>query len=261
MLDLCALWVGGFLTKLASACLNSAVKVGHPVYLYTYYPVPNPPPGVVLRNARDILPENRMLRFRGKGSFALGSDIFRYELQRQKAGCWIDTDVFILRPIILDSPCLFGWEDRNSINSAVLYLKHDSSLLSDLLDLVYSHPVIPPWWPIEEQIKQRYLGSENRARPLEYLDWGVIGPQAVTYYAGRHNLAHIAKPTDVYYPFHWSEAKFLFDPTFDIDSHITQNTCAVHLWNTLIQDFMKQKPAPGSFMSQVFSFLPDNYPS
>jgi hypothetical protein len=202
-----------------------------------------------------------MLRFRGKGSFALGSDLFRYELQRQKAGCWIDTDVFILKPIDLDSPCLFGWEDKNSINSAVLFLEHNSPLLSDLLTLVYSNPVIPPWWPIEEQIKQKYLGFENRARSLEHLDWGVIGPQAVTYYAYRHNLAHIAKPVEVFYPFHWSEAQCLFDPTFDICSRITPNTCAVHLWNTLIQDFMDQEPAPGSFMSYVYSFVPSNFQS
>jgi hypothetical protein len=258
MLDLCALWVGGTLSKLEIACLSSAVKVGHAVYLYTYAPVPNPPPGVILRSAHDILPENRLLRFRGNGSFALGSDLFRYELLKQRAGCWIDTDVFFLKPLELDGPCLFGWEDEKSINSAVLFLEHDSPLLSDLLNFAYSDPVIPPWWSFEKQIRQKNLSYENKALSLEQLDWGIIGPKAMTHYVHRHNLAHLAKPVEVFYPFHWTEAKRSFDPAFDLFDRITENTCAVHLWNNAIQDLKNQEPASGSFMSYVYSFLPNN---
>jgi hypothetical protein len=193
-----------------------------------------------------------MVRFRGNGSLALGSDLFRYELLKRRLGCWIDADVFFLRALTIDNQCLFGWEDEQSINSAVLYLEHDSSILADLLTFSYSNPMIPPWWSAEEQSKQKGLADEGRALSMERLHWGIIGPKALTHYARQHGLATLARPIEALYPLHWTEARRSFDPAFNLFERFSDNTCAVHLWNHLIQDLKVLAPPPGSFLSYVY---------
>ena len=60
--DLCALWVGGELSYIERLCLASMLDIGHKVALYTYEGVPNAPSGVDLRDAREVMPQNMMVR-------------------------------------------------------------------------------------------------------------------------------------------------------------------------------------------------------
>jgi hypothetical protein len=51
-------WAYGKLSKLEELSLISFVKQGYEVNLWTYGDMPNPPKGVFVKDARDILPEN-----------------------------------------------------------------------------------------------------------------------------------------------------------------------------------------------------------
>src|SRR5436190_923323 len=108
-----ALWVEGRLGYIERACLSSAVQVGHHVVLYTYGGVDAVPEGITVLDASEILPPERMLRHKGNGSFALGSDIFRLELLKRDLGYWVDADVYFLKPLErCEDSYVFGWEDE-----------------------------------------------------------------------------------------------------------------------------------------------------
>ncbi len=139
------LWVHGSLSYIEQVCLVSALSVGHKVRLYTYEEVKNVPKGIEVQDANSILPRKYMLKHKQKQNYALGSDIFRYELQSLGKGIWIDTDVYFLKPIQIDSDIIFGWEDEGLINGAVLYLAPNTKILQLIQKFFSSEPVIAPW--------------------------------------------------------------------------------------------------------------------
>jgi Alpha 1,4-glycosyltransferase conserved region len=245
------LWVEGSLGYIEQVSLASAIAVGHKVRLYRYGAVTNVPKGVELEDANLILPRSKILQYRENSSYALGANLFRYELLRHGKGLWVDTDVYFLRPIELDSSVIFGWEDERYINNAILYFTPESEVL-DLLDqLIKSEPIVPLWWTQEEQELQKNLYLNGQHRILEDLPWATIGPKAITYFAKKMGIDHLAKPCDVFYPIHWTSAKKLFDPNFDYKQLITENTLTVHMWNHLIKDLKSNSPQPGSFIYNV----------
>jgi hypothetical protein len=229
-----ALWAGGDLSYIERLCLTSALRVGHEVDLYTYGPISNVPQGISLKDAREVLPEDLMVRHKTQNSFALGSDIFRLMLQKQGRGCYIDCDVLLLKPIP-DEEYVFGWQDTDSINGAVLRLPSDSPIIADILAMITSKPIVPPWWKRRARWRQQRNWLRGKDMPLEKMSWGVIGPVAITFFAQRNGLAPRAKPVEVFYPNHWSKALDIFDPAADIRSRLTEDTVAVHLWHNLIK--------------------------
>ena len=62
-----SLWVGDRLGYLEQVCLVSAAAVGHPVTLYSYTPdrLKGVPPGIELRDAREVMPEERVVKYAG----------------------------------------------------------------------------------------------------------------------------------------------------------------------------------------------------
>jgi hypothetical protein len=247
-----ALWVGGSLGRVEHVCLASALAVGHSVSLYTYHGVTNAPGGIDILDAREVLLEHRLARYGFNGSFALGSNIFRYELMRRGLGCWIDADVYFLQPLMFDADAhIFGWEDEQYIGSAVLQIPQKSPLLADLLAFVNSKPVVPPWWTLKKRLRQRLLAIQGRARKLEDLPWGTAGPRALTHYIKKNGMtAHAAGP-EVFYPIHWSQAEDIFASAATVRSRFTSRTKTVHLWNARIQHRKDGAIAPSCFFAEI----------
>lgn len=251
-LRLNALWVGGSLGYLEQACLASAVAVGHPVSLYTYHGISNVPASIDVRDARDVLPQERLIHNKATGSVALGSDIFRYELMRHGLGCWIDADVYFLKPLTFgDDRLVCGFEDEQAVCSAILQIPQHSPLLADLLAFVNADPVIPPWWPLDEQERQQKLAMQGRALKLEDMPWGTAGPKALTHFIGKNGLTAEVTPREVFYPLHWSEAGRLFLPDGRVEENFTPQTRAIHLWNAMIQRQKNADIDPASFIAEI----------
>ena len=247
-----ALWVGGSLGRVEKTCLASALAVGHSVSLYTYHGVTNTPRGIDILDAREVLPEHRLIRYKGTGSFALGSNIFRYELMRRGLGCWIDADVYFLQPLKFAADLhIFGWEDEQYVGSAVLHIPQNSPLLTDLLVFVSSNPVVPPWWTPYKRLRRRIVAMLGRAPKLEDLPWGTVGPRALTYYIKKNRLTAHAVDPDVFYPIHWSQAEDIFAPDAAVQSRFTSRTKTVHLWNARIEHRKDGEVAPSSFFAEI----------
>lgn len=246
-----SLWIGEQLGSVERACLRSVLRHGQPLTLYCYSRPEGIPDGVEVADAAAILPRDRVFRHRS-GSFAPFSDWFRYEAQRLGLGTWVDTDVYCLAPIPMDRESLFGEQQPGRINNAVLRLPSDSPLLPPLLALFDGNSV-PPWLRLRDsilsQIARRIRGRIDVGR----LPWGSTGPEALTALAKAHGLAGNALPPRIFYPVPWEEADWIRDPSVPLESRVSEDTVAIHLWNDRIRQF-KDSPAPrGSFLHRLQS--------
>ncbi|MEI6739466.1 MAG: glycosyltransferase [Gemmatimonadaceae bacterium] len=92
-----AFWAYGPLSNLERVCVASFHAQGFDVQLWTYGDLPNAPPGITVRDARDILPESAVF-LNQAGSYASFSDLFRYATLHRYGGLYADTDVIALQP-------------------------------------------------------------------------------------------------------------------------------------------------------------------
>jgi len=237
-------------TYIERLCLKSMLTAGHPVDLYTFDESVDVPEGVTVRDASEIMPRNQVL-FHQSGSPALFSDLFRYSGLRRGLGTWVDADVLLLRPIVDLGEYILGWQDDRFINGAILRLPPDSGIFAYVDKLVNARVPVPPYWPLRKKIRQLARGCFGRHRPLERLDWGVIGPKALTHFALKNGLAKLAQPTDVFYPLGWRDVRTLFDPAAHIESRFTARTRAVHLYNFQLREDKLKPPPQGSFIARI----------
>jgi len=109
------LWIGSTLSSLELLTIQSFIDNGHEFHLWLYYQMATPlPSGTVVKDARNVLPSERIFRYKysdqfghGKGSLAGFSDIFRYKLLHDYGGWWVDMDVTCLKPLDFPSTYVF----------------------------------------------------------------------------------------------------------------------------------------------------------
>jgi len=103
-------WTGSPLSRMERAALQSYVNVGHMVHIYTYNPLAEfrkqVPKKVHVHDAREILPESAVFKYKeredvGKRADAFRflpfSDLFRFTMLKKMGGAWIDLDIFLTR--------------------------------------------------------------------------------------------------------------------------------------------------------------------
>lgn len=120
-------WSDAPLSLLERACLVSWVATGHRVHLFTHDPIPTLRAQipqqirahVEVLNADVVLSRSKKFAYKGAApkskradAFAAlpFSDLFRYEMLRQRGGWWIDMDIILLRKIparVLRAPYCF----------------------------------------------------------------------------------------------------------------------------------------------------------
>lgn len=97
------LWVEGRLSTMERLSLRSFLCNGYEVHLYAYGPVYGLPCGIKVFDAREVLADQYLALAPGVtgNSYAYFSDLFRYELLRQRGGWWFDLDMVCVRHL----PC------------------------------------------------------------------------------------------------------------------------------------------------------------
>lgn len=90
------LWVRGQLSNFERMSINSFIKHGYELNLWTYDTIDNVPTGAIVRDAREIYDENAIF-LNQEGSLAGFSDLFRYKLLNTVGGLWADSDVIALK--------------------------------------------------------------------------------------------------------------------------------------------------------------------
>lgn len=235
--DIHALWVGENLGRLARCCLMSFIQQGHNVVLHVYNDIKDVPSGVKLADANQIINKSKIIKHKKTGSYALFSDIFRYELMRslKGKGVYVDCDVYCIRPI-LQEDYIVAFEDDNKINGAVLALPENSVVLDHLLKAAYDPYFIPPWYSKNKRLRFKIKKILGFSKHISDMPWGVIGPEAITYYFHKNNLLSLVKPMDYYYPIHYQCISKLLDPDLTIDDLVTYRTKCVHLYNEMLKN-------------------------
>jgi hypothetical protein len=248
--DIClTLWIGPKLGRVERACLRSLMRQGHRVALYCYRPVEGVPAGVELRDGATILAEDRIIRHRS-GSVALFANWFRYELMRHGPGIWVDTDQYLIAPIVPRRPHLFGWQDTDMIANGVLRIPEDSPLLGELIE-IFEERTIPFWLPRRERIAAWLRRLATGRTGLSRMPWGSAGPHALTAIARKHGKLDEALAPSVFFPVHYRHADWIRDPARPLEAVLKADTVGVHLWNERIRTW-KEEPAPaGSFLARL----------
>ncbi|SDU37887.1 hypothetical protein [Stappia sp. ES.058] len=159
------LWVAGELCRLGQISCASFLAHGYDLQLWSYGGLTNAPDGVTLREAREILPENRIFRY-ANGSLAGFANLFRYAVLARHGGLWADTDVLCmiaedeLRTTAPDGFLVterIRGKRRVQINNNVIF--HPVPRRGDVIDLAF-----------------RFAEGYDPAR----LKWGDCGPKLLT---------------------------------------------------------------------------------
>ena len=135
------LWIGESLSPMEQLSIQSFLSHGHDYHLYAYGSVANIPAGTILKDAREILAENKVFTRQsgwGKGSYAVFADIFRYQLLHQRGGWWVDTDVVCIKSFDFEEDYVIAssYEGKwgSPANNCVLKIPANSKLSRYLVD-------------------------------------------------------------------------------------------------------------------------------
>lgn len=243
------LWIGGALGRVERACLMSMLRQGHQVTLYCYGEVANVPAGVVVADAAEIIAADRVVRY-PDGSAALFANWFRYELMRLGRGIWLDTDIYLLKPLDSMPPYLFAYEAPGMINNAVLRLPSEAAILTRLLE-PFEQQAIPSWLSWRERCKAWLRLRRDGHTGVAMMPHGATGPRALTALLRDYQLSDWALPIETFYPIHYSHAEWIVDPSTTLEQMVGPDTVAVHLWNKRIELFKELEAAPGSFLERL----------
>ena len=245
-----ALWIGESLPAYLAGCLASFLRLGHRVVLHSYEPVEGLPAGTETADAARVLPREKVFlhhRTRGLSAF---SDHFRYRVLQDCGGTWIDTDIYLLRPISDPAPVLFAMNEPTVIGAGLLRLPPGHPLLCDLLGIFEHQPHRLPWL-LPSTRRRAWLRRHLLRRPYYAVTpIGSTGPGALTWLVKRHGLEERALPTAAICPVPWEEANCFARADFDVRPLLGPETLGIHLWNDVLRH-RAEPPEPGSLMARI----------
>jgi hypothetical protein len=228
-------WHGPPLDPYRLLCLRSFVARGHAVELFTYDDIAVPD-WIVRRDAREIWPDDRVLRYRsgdGTGSPALHANLFRCALLNRLGGWWVDTDVILLQPGLPGDMFFFAREDEPYLNNAIIKFPAGHPLLADAVDYC--------------------------SRTGEAAVWGQTGPRLLTRLVIEHELTIHARAAHVTCPVPWWDIEALFDPgRRDEVRERAGGSTFIHLCSEMWRRAgvpMDHAPPRGSFLDGLITHL------
>ena len=178
------LWIGDQLSVVEKLCLTSLVRHGMEPVFYQYTEVLGVPPGVEVRDGREIVPSANLYRTEDRKSYATFSDYFRYRMLLQEDYYWVDADVYAMGPIKFQDDYLAAWMPPY-INNAVFSLPKSSPTLEHLISISEKPNIDLPWlhrWQADLAGKADTQGNLKR----EDLPYKALGPMAVTWLMKYH---------------------------------------------------------------------------
>lgn len=84
------------------------------------------------------------------------------------------------------------------------------------------------------------------------MPWGVIGPDAITYFLNELNLNNQVQPIDVFYPVHYQCIHQLIDPDLKIEDVTSSRTVCVHLYNEMLRNIDIDNIDQNSILAKMF---------
>jgi hypothetical protein len=203
------LWVSGELSPLEQLSIASFLRHGHAYHLYTYGDVRHSPPGTVIRDGREILPESRIFQYREHATVSGFANFFRYKLLLERGGWWVDTDTVCLRPFDFPQAYVFSSELAKGqvvVNCGAIKAPRYSAVME------YA-------WSVCEQ------------RDPGALVWGEVGPRLMGESVRRLSLDAFVMRPECFCPIGYYEWASVLDAARDWTWG--DEVYAVHLWNDM----------------------------
>ena len=204
-----SLWIGGDLSDMERLSIKSFLKYGHPYHLYTYHPVGGVPPGVVVKDANEII--NAVDIFLVRGGYSSFSDFFRWKLVRDKGGWWVDADAVCLRPLDFDLEYVFIG-GRGLPGS-------DDCITSGLFKAPAHSPIMEWGWV-------QCLNMQPAT-----MTWGQAGPPLFTEAVHKFGLLDAIVPGRLFFPVFYTKAPGAFTGPNTSDDY--GDAYSVHLFNEI----------------------------
>ena len=189
----------GNLGTMEKMCINSYLKQGHVFHLFSY---PSQwqgisldilkAPGFKLRDAKNIVPEDRIRLFPWVSIF---SDFFRYALLNKNGGWWVDMDTICLKPFDdLTADYVFARDN----------LGHDDRYVTGFV--MKTPPSAPIMWHSYNWIND--MSQEERSK-LGHMD---IGPNLLQRKVPEYGLQSYIAEKKTFDPIPWDHIKEIVDP-------------------------------------------------
>ena len=240
--SLASLWIGSSLGPIEQLCALSCMAQGHALTIYTTEKTAGIPPGVIVRDAREVFDHQNIVRHEKTGSAALHSDIFRYQLLRKTPHIWVDLDIFCLRPLNFESEYIFAHEDANTINGALLRLPRNSPTLLELLKYTPEYRGYPPFFNKSRKLRY-WLKFAGRKPTIAQWPWGAIGPRGLSYHLQRNQEIQYALASEAFYPISLSDLDKLCMPNTLQREALPNGSYTVHLWASQLKKYLQSQYA------------------
>jgi hypothetical protein len=211
----------GPIDALRQTCLRSQLAAGHKVTVYSFDSIPGLPAGIENSDAEAILPHAFSERLRPPQpdggwrdwTTLQFSDFFRMKLMAKGLGLWLDADVLLLKPAVIDpAKPYFAWERPRQLGNSVIYLPPKHGIVTAFEDLMEQEELTPNWLSLRHRITfmmRRLRGGSNRLSDIRV---AIFGPAALTALARRTGELQNALPKQSFYAVH-AEPKLFFDPS------------------------------------------------
>ena len=244
-----SLWVGRDLAYLERLCLQSARAVGHEFVVWSYEPekLGGVPDGFEVRDAAEVMPKERLLRYRDTGAVALGANLWRIELLAKGLGYWVDMDFIFLKPFDFPQPYVFGWEHAGWVSNGVMLAPPGTPFIHDLQSIPQPN-VRPPWFGPKRTLNYYWRRLREGNLGIEDMPWGTYSVGLLTYCVKKHKLEQYVVRPEVFYPVEWKNAKMIYGPAAEVEALIKDDTRAVHMWHSRLHELVHAPPPPGSYV-------------
>lgn len=242
-------WIGKKLGPVHAACLRSFVRHGHDVVLHAYGRPEDTPKGVRLFDASKLMDEKDIFAHKNTGSLSIASDVYRYRIQRESMGLYVDCDVYCLNELT-DSEYILSYENNTSVSNAIIKIPHDSELLKSVLNASEDRYFIPPWFSTRKRTKLALRKMIGFPVHVANQHWGIIGPSLFTYHVERLGLQDKVLPIDKYSPLFGGHTNLLFEKGLTLNNLITPRTVALHLFNSGLKG---KEVVPGTPLYEIIN--------
>ena len=253
-------WHGGQLKNLNLLCLASWLEQGYKVDLYHLDPIDNPPAGVALKNAEQVLPRSLMAKLQPLAKadrmpwqpIVSYSDLFRMKMLALGLGFWMDTDMLLFKPIPIDAQKPFyAWDEPHCIGASVFYLPQTSVILKDYLKVLNEPNLMPHWLGFKRRVLKPLM-FKLLGKQFSPVDLGitVYGNDAFTRLVKKHHMTSAALPQQSFYYWLGKDTLRFYDPEEPVKLEELHNVYGIHVHRKVPAD---TKPEVGCLYDRMLT--------